>query len=268
MQKAKKKFLYFLDNDSIINLPSLKAAQETLNQAEGIDFLCGPSILNEKATFFERNSEAVLSSPAVVGKISSRYSRKGELRKTNEFEVILCNLIIHKTKFEEIGGFNAKLYPNEENDLVNKALKQNQGVYYSPNFYVEKPHRKDLKEFFNQMVGYGVGRAEQIKVNHPKWFPNRFKFFLIFFILAFAMMVWGNWPIFFSAIKNIAFLYTVYLALVFVKTSSKKKEFLFYTPLITALCHVVYSFSILIGLTKKKFNSDKKKKFYKVKIFH
>ena len=264
VERGSKEYLYFLDNDSKINEKSLKLAYELLLKEENVSILGGPCLLLKPGTFFELCVQATLSNKLVVGKISSRYSAVGVKRVTNDLEIILCNLIIKRSDFQEIGGFNIKLYPNEENDLVNRFLAQNKKILYHPEFYVEKPHRKNLRQFIKQMGTYGLGRAEQTKANSKKVY-----FYLLVLIFIFLLtLVYVPFDTLFKLVENGIFFYSLYLFYVFAKSSVKEKLFLFYLPLTTFCCHFCYLGGFLIGLLKRKFRVEAKKEIvYKLKVF-
>ncbi len=262
VKKAKKENIYFLDNDSKINETSLKKAAEILQNQE-VTVLGGPSLLLKPFNFFELCAQETLSNKAVVGKIASRYSMVGEKRHTNDLEIILCNLIIRRKEFESISGFNSKLYPNEENDLISRLLKENKKVYYTPEVYIERNQRKNLNNFIKQMLGYGIGRAEQIKINTKKNYSP--------FIFALALIIstglfFFNTSLLLTIISNGIFLYAIYLAFVFTKASVKNQKMLWYLPLTIFSCHFFYTSGFFLGLLKRKLRSEEKESYYKLKI--
>ena len=266
-KQASKDYLYFIDNDSKINERSLILSYELLRQEKTISVLGGPCLLLKPCSFFELCVQEALSNELVVGKIASRYRSIGKKRLTNSSEIILCNLIVKKNDFELVGGFNLKLYPNEENDLVDRFSQQNKRVLYHPQVYVEKPHRKNLWQFVKQMSTYGRGRAEQTKANSKKnyFHPSFYSLLLVVSLIGALFYLPLNVFVFF--IENGTFLYGLYLFYIFAKSSVKRKRFLFYLPLTIFCCHFFYLSSFLIGLMRKGFQADEKRKHFKLKIF-
>ena len=89
----------------------------------------------------------------------------GKLRDSGEKELILCNLIARRDILVELGGFNEKLYPNEENALMDDIQKNGGRLLYDPDFSVDRRPRPTLKAFSKMLMTYGRGRAEQFRLN-------------------------------------------------------------------------------------------------------
>jgi len=100
------------------------------------------------------------------GPSCARYRSVGKLRESSEKELILCNLVARRDAMLELGGFNEKLYPNEENALMDELQKRGGKLLYDPHFIVHRRPRSNLKAFMRMLMTYGRGRAEQFKV-HP-----------------------------------------------------------------------------------------------------
>ncbi len=52
----------------------------------------------------------------------ARYRAVGGRRRCGEKELILCNLLLSRKVFLSNGGFREDLYPNEENEFLNRLL--------------------------------------------------------------------------------------------------------------------------------------------------
>ena len=65
----------------------------------------------------------------------------------------------------ELGGFNEKLYPNEENALMDDIQNSGGRLLYDPELFVHRRPRSTLKSFVKMLMTYGRGRAEQFRLN-------------------------------------------------------------------------------------------------------
>jgi hypothetical protein len=93
----------------------------------------------------------------------ARYRRLGNRRETGDRELILCNLAFHRDRFLECGGFDTSLYPNEENDLLDRMGDRGWVLIHDPELAVRRSQRPSFRAFFRQLFGYGRGRAEQLR---------------------------------------------------------------------------------------------------------
>lgn len=269
-------WIYFLDNDSLVKQESIEIANQYILQNKNLAIVGGPSLLPMPNNNWQISVNSVLSHPWIVGKISSRYFSNGEIRETDESELILCNMIINKEWFNRLKGFDSSLYPNEENEFITRLKKQNDSVYYCPEMIVYRNHRKNLKEFIQQMLNYGRGRAEQIKISlsHLRLSSLVSLLFPVIFIVLLFSLLFENFEIFkesqFSYLKFLLFkindsffiFYFVAIFLFFSKSCKKHKSFLFYIPVIIFCCHFFYGVGIWKNLFKRGSKADKLKKWF------
>ena len=264
---AKGEYLYFLDNDSRVGEKNLIYALELFSKNEKIGLIGGPSLTPDTDSFLQKNFGLILESNfAVGGKIKSRYAAIGDVRETDEYELILCNMIIKKTVFNQVGGFKESLYPNEENVLVNDILKLNYKVYYHPKIIVYRSQRENLGQFVKQMLGYGRGRAEETLIL-PRTF-NVMTFiplgFALYILASFGTIFFLNWKIVFSP-----FVLYLLVSVPFALQVSQKKHNLFSFFLAFRLffiVHFFYGLGLIYGYLKKLLGIKKIKKevYYKI----
>ncbi len=86
-----------------------------------VEVVGGPALLRPEARGPERIFHALLTHPLVVGPIRARYAAIGAFRATSQTELILCNLSARRPVFEKIGQLPVELYPNEENEWLDRA---------------------------------------------------------------------------------------------------------------------------------------------------
>jgi cellulose synthase/poly-beta-1,6-N-acetylglucosamine synthase-like glycosyltransferase len=171
-------------------------------------------------------------------------------------------MIVRKDVFEAIGKFNEKLYPNEENDFINRAINSGLKIIYDPEIYVFRSQRAGLRTFILQMFTYGRGRAEQTKVN-----PGSFRaallapvFFTFYSALYPVLFVFFR-EIFSSAIISVVLilpfiLYFTAIAVSAVMLIKRRGYFSALYPLFFIICHLCYGAGFIYGIFRRKFRSE------------
>ena len=110
---------------------------------------------------------SALSSLLGAGAVRNRYRACGVTRSTTDKELILCNLAIRRDVFIESGGFDERLYPNEENELLDRIVSRGRKLVHAPGMAVQRSQRRTLRLFIRQMFAYGRGRAQQTLIAGP-----------------------------------------------------------------------------------------------------
>lgn len=159
-RQARGDLLYFLDDDS---RPVPEALQRCAASFEDtrVAVVGGPSLTPSSDSLLQRLFGAALTSPFGAGSVRNRYRARGSRRRTTERELILCNLAFRREPFLAAGGFDERLYPNEENELLDRIASQGYLMLHDPAMAVERSQRPTLRAFMRQMYGYGRGRARQ-----------------------------------------------------------------------------------------------------------
>ncbi len=212
---ASGEILYFLDNDSIVT-PTLfsrvaKYYLDTpicLDQDSGkggeLAGIGGPNLTPETDGFLQKISGYALASPFAHFSMCARYKPIGKMRYTGEKELILCNLSIRRNVFLSENGFNESMYPNEENEFINRLVEKGYTFLYDPDAFVYRSRRNRFWGFVKQLSHYGGGRADQIMVEGLSL--KSLLFFLpsgLFFYLALLFLLntfgpflwWTNLPL-------------------------------------------------------------------------
>ncbi len=95
---------------------------------------------------------------------ASRWSR-GEVNiNASEDNIIGSNLFIRKDCFYNSGGFNETLYPNEENELVNRLKIKGYKINYFSELELYKPSPATIKEFIVKLFRYGDSRVRHFLI--------------------------------------------------------------------------------------------------------
>ena len=152
--------LYFLDDDSLIGLENLALCFDNMS-SPAVAVVGGPSITPERDSRLQHLFGAALASTFGSGAVRNRYRAFGKTRETTDKELILCNLAVRRSVFIELGGFNERLYPNEENEFLERVVSAGYTLIYDPSMPVFRSQRKTLKAFIRQMFSYGRGRGQQ-----------------------------------------------------------------------------------------------------------
>ena len=179
---AHGEILYFLDNDSMVT-PTLfsrvvkyyAGAQNSLDTPGVQSSLCdfpneklagigGPNLTAPADGFLQQTFGHALASPFAHFKMCARYKPIGNLRYAGEKELILCNLSLRKKTFLQEQGFDESMYPNEENEFINRLVNKGYQFLYDPDAYVYRSRRHRFWGFIRQLFHYGSGRADQILV--------------------------------------------------------------------------------------------------------
>lgn len=263
IKKSKGDILFFCDDDSVLFKESFKKAKDIFLKDKDVGIVGGPSLTPENDNFIQKTFGATLSSSWATGLSSSRYKKKGKMRETNEKELILCNMFVKKEVFENCGYFREDLYPNEENEFLNRAQELEYKIIYSPDIYVKRSNRKNHFQFFRQCFNYGRGRAEQMLVAFNfKDIINIVPAFFTFYII----LVFLTPPL---AIKFIPFFIYLFLNFIFSIKSALNSNILFASPIIFFnffLLHFSYGFGLIYGFLKSIFRKRTIDKKIQVKI--
>jgi len=162
VRSSQSKYVLFLDSD--VSVPEGYWNRVVREVERGlVDIVGGPVLLGADASEEERIFQDAMSHPLVVGDAVSRYSRIGDRRGCGEAELILSNLLVRRSLFEEVGGFNEELYPNEENEWLDRVGTRK--IFHDPDFYVERPQRGSWEDFVKTLFRYGDGRTRQAIVS-------------------------------------------------------------------------------------------------------
>lgn len=159
-QTANGDILYFLDDDSLMNPENLALCTEAMNDPD-VAAVGGPSITPAGDSWLQRLFGCALASKFGSGAVCNRYRMHGETRVTSDKELILCNLAVRRSIFTDFEGFNECLYPNEENEFLERVQSAGHTLLHNPEMFVFRSQRRTLKAFIRQMFNYGRGRGQQ-----------------------------------------------------------------------------------------------------------
>lgn len=164
LEHAQGEIIVFLDGDCS-PAPDYWQELEAAMARPGVEIVGGPALLRPQATANEEIFHALLTHMLIVGSISSRYTARGEFCVATQTDLILCNLAVRKSVFDKIGRLSIKLYPNEENEWLDRAHAAGVAAYYDPRLQVFRPQRRTWAEMGLMLLRYGMGRTRQFRVS-------------------------------------------------------------------------------------------------------
>ena len=183
LRAARGEIVYFLDDDSVAPPDTLRRAVAHFRDP-AVKLVGGPNLCPPDAPVLEQVFALVLASWLAFGPSRARYTPVGAVRATSEKELILCNMLGRRDALLELGGFDEKLYPNEENALMDELQKRGGKLLYDPALFVHRRPRRTLRAFARMLRTYGRGRAEQFRVkptfgSAPNFVPPLFVAYLL-----------------------------------------------------------------------------------------
>ena len=244
LRAAKGELIYFLDDDSIAPPGNLRRALAHFQSAK-VKMVGGPNLCPADAPSMEQAFALTMGSWLAFGPSCSRYRSRGAVRPASEKELILCNLLARREDLLALGGFNEKLYPNEENALMDEMQKRGGELIYDPELIVHRRPRPSFISFCKMLMTYGRGRAEQLRLHPtlgsaPNFAPPLFCVFLVALPFLPPVFLW---------------LGAVYLAAVFVQTVAvlpwRRWLWLPGVMALIFLSHVLYGLGFWRGCLKK-----------------
>jgi GT2 family glycosyltransferase len=245
---AKGEILYFFNRDTQLQPDVFKRMVTIINRDTAIAGVGGVDITPESNNYMQHLFGYAMGSYFAHWKMRARYVPVGKEKIACENELLLSNMAIRKSIFLETGGFNERLYPNEENELINRISKMGYKFIYSPEIKIYRDRRRNVFKFIKQFYSYGNGRLNQMNVEGV--FKN------IQFLLPLALLVYvislfflGNSWIFFIPLAiylSLAVIDSIYLSL-------KNRKNLIILPAVYFIMHFSYALGMLSGICKNTY---------------
>jgi glycosyltransferase involved in cell wall biosynthesis len=245
--RASGEILYFLDDDSLAEPHCLARLSSHYRSDPALAAVGGPSLTPADDSLLQKAIGLIFISSFGGGCNRNRYRQTGEVRETDDNELILCNLSFRREMFLEAGGLDERLYPNEENELLHRLKAAGKRLLHDPHLSVYRSQRPSYNAFVKQIFGYGRGRGEQVCISKEikifTFVPSLFILYLLslpFFpdrIYAVPLVAYGILDLWFSFFQMPADKYRIALL----------KAILFPT------LHLCYGAGLLAGLVRPRF---------------
>lgn len=183
--------IYFLDDDSMVPADVFSWCAAAFED-RAVAVVGGPSLTPESDTALQKLFGYALASVFGAGGVRNRYRATGLPRETSEKELILCNMAFRRDDFIRFGGFDERLYPNEENELLDRITAAGHKLVHVPEMAVERSQRATVGAFMRQMFSYGRGRAQQTLIAGFKSVVSFVPLFFVLYLLTLPLAVF--WP--------------------------------------------------------------------------
>jgi glycosyltransferase involved in cell wall biosynthesis len=248
-RQAQGEILYFLDNDVDIDKWLFRNATD-LFEDETVSVVGGPAVTPESDSVKQKSFGYALSSVFGAYIARERWYPMGLIREATESKLILCNMAIRRNVFVEEGGFNVELYPNEENEFLNRLKLRHRRCMYHPLAVVFRSQPPDFRSFFKKIFNYGRGRFEHLYLM-PKFVKPVFAVpsMLVFYTL-FLPFFCRN-PYYLLPLAAYALL--VGSATLTIMLGVGKACLGYYLPLSFFCLHISYGLGFLWGAIRKLF---------------
>lgn len=200
-RQAHGEILVYLDSDSEVTSTYWTRLEQLFTSPDRA-IVGGPALLKQPSSLQAQTFQALLASRRLTDAISSRYGQNGVLRRCGDSELILCNLAIRREAWDKIGDFSEALYPNEENEWMDRAQNLGWALWHDPELVVRRPQRASLPAFLSMLIRYGRGRTQQCRLS-GQWKIGR-QLPLLFLVL---LLPWPFfYPLFFGLLAGLAWL--------------------------------------------------------------
>lgn len=180
---ARGDILVFLDDDSYPREDLLEVAREYFDDP-AVVALGGPAITPAQDGFWQRVSGAVFLS-RFSGGAPERYVPLGGVREIMDWPSV--NLMVRRSDFLTVGGFNTTYWPGEDTKLCLELVKRTgKRILYVPQLVVWHHRRAGLKAHLKQVGAYGLHRGFFAK-HYPET-SRKFVYFIPSVFLAFTLL--------------------------------------------------------------------------------
>ena len=239
---ATGEYLYFLDDDSQVSPGFLQKAVRHFEEP-AVAVVGGPSLTPETDSVLQHSFAMAFASMLGGGGMRNRYRQTGGVRQTCDRELILCNLGFRKARFLALGGFDERLYPNEENELLERIMREGGRLIHDPDLAVYRSQRPTVRAFCRQLHGYGRGRGEQTVlsgiVKPITFIPSLFLIYLLFLPMAHKAVYY---------LPLLCYLILILFMTVFEGFKSGRPRSALLLPVVFPFFHVCYGFGMIRGL--------------------
>jgi glycosyltransferase involved in cell wall biosynthesis len=147
--------LVFLDDDSYPS-PNYYKALERLFANDSLVAVGGPGVTPPSNSFGQKVSGAVFLS-RFTGGVPERYLPVGRPRYVNDWPSV--NLVVRKSIFQLVGGFNCNFWPGEDTYFCRKLDQSGYKILYAPDLIVFHHRRNGLFRHLKQVGTYGLHRG-------------------------------------------------------------------------------------------------------------
>lgn len=248
-KKAQGQYLAFLDDDSYPSLTWLKTASRLFTPQ--ISAVCGPCLTPPSDNIRQQASGLVWSSFLGSGGAGTYRNSISSQRFVDDFPSV--NLIVKKSDFIKIKGFDTHHWPGEDTILcANLVYKLNKKILYHPDLVVYHHRRPVVIPHLQQITRYALHRGNFARI-YPKTslrigyiVPSLFVIYLLLFPFLVLRITYYILPI---------IIYLLLLLTTFFIFLKKHKLLTSLLAIITIPCtHIYYGVLFIIGFFTKNLD--------------
>jgi glycosyltransferase involved in cell wall biosynthesis len=183
--QSKGTYLAFLDDDSYPYKNWLKNIKQQILLHPDFSAFCGPCLTPDEDNIFQQASGLVWSSYLGSGGAGTYRNSISPARNVSDYPSV--NLIVKKSDFKKVHGFNTHHWPGEDTilclDIITKLQKT---IYYHPSIMVYHHRRPVIIPHLQQITRYALHRGHFAKIYPQTSFkisyltPSLFFIYLVF----------------------------------------------------------------------------------------
>lgn len=271
---AKGKYLAFLDDDSYPDKNWLKNALKVFNTNTNLSAVCGPCLTPPNNNIKQIASGLVWSSWLGSGAAGRYRNSIQKQRFVDDYPTV--NLIVKKSDFNKVKGFDTHHWPGEDTVLcLNLTKKLNKKILYHPNIVVYHHRREIFNSHLAQIKRYALHRGffakkfPQTSLRLGYFLPPLFVIYLLLisflFLSPFSQVTFNTIYHYIpklylpkSGLVWTSLLITPYLLPLFLTFLSFLKQNNFLISLLATITipitHIYYGIYFIIGLLKKNLS--------------
>jgi len=174
--QAQGEILVFLDDDLEVRSGFFREILAPFQDGK-VGVVGGVNVAFPGAPANQEISAILFSSVVTMARSVSRYTPRGNIKETDESEIIACAMAVRKTAFLEAGGFPLDIIPCEENVLINRIQAAGWKILYNPFAVVFHKRPEFPVGYARAIFHYGKGRGKMLRhgVGAPRmvWQPSR-----------------------------------------------------------------------------------------------
>ena len=247
--QASGEVIYFLDDDSLVSPGFLDRAAR--HYADGaVAAVGGPSLTPATDTPLQQTFGMAFASLLGGGGMRNRYRLTGDVRPTCDRELILCNLSFRRDIFLRYGGFDERLYPNEENELMERVRRGGGVLIHDPALAMQRSQRPTLRAFCRQLFSYGRGRGEQTVISG---IVKPITFVPTLFVLYLLLLPLARKPVYYLPLLCYLVMIGSISACKAVTDARPRAALLL--PVVFPLFHVCYGLGLVRGIVSPRFRT-------------
>ncbi len=155
-KEASGEILAFIDDDAYPRPDWLRNAVRHFSDPR-VGAVGGPAVTPESDSVLQKASGAVYASLLGGGPHAHRYLSIGPVREIDDFPTV--NLIVRRSAFEEVGGFDTHYWPGEDTKFCLDLVKKGWKIIYDPDVLVWHHRRPSIFGHLRQVWRYAVHRG-------------------------------------------------------------------------------------------------------------